>query len=188
MPDCMTACLPASSPARSALVELSSQHLNLRPASLQFRKSLGTPRSVIRPNARPSSSHAPSAHPLSSSSASPSASPGPSSVPTLGPSSIPNPSSIPSPVPTPGTSASSSPSYADMPSLGPWRSPAPSASRSSGSRLSPVPTHGPSASPSLFILVLNEVEAANLRRELNNPHLLPGCLEVEGDEDGFVPV
>ena len=44
--------LPAYTPARSALVDLSLQRLNLRPAFLQLRKSLGKPRAVFRTDAR----------------------------------------------------------------------------------------------------------------------------------------
>ena len=89
--------LPASLSACSALDELSSQNINPGPASLRFRRSLGTPSPVVRPSSIPASS----AYSLSSLFARPSASPGMSSVPTLGPSSSPNPPLIPLPVPTP---------------------------------------------------------------------------------------
>ena len=99
---------------------------------------------------------------------------------------------IPSPFPMPGTSgqlrALLRGTCRYSASRGPWRSPAPAAGPSSASEPSPVSTYGLSARPSLFVFVLNEVEAANLRQELNNPHLLSGYLEVEGDGDGLIPV
>ena len=85
LPACLPACLTAElsrcrlRPLRaslsvgSALVDLSSQPLNLRLALLQFLKSFGKPRAVVHPTLGPSSSPMPSADPLSSSSASHSA-------------------------------------------------------------------------------------------------------------------